>query len=122
VDMFRSRGVLVHVSDLYDDEAGVHGELRRAARMGHDVTVCQVLTPDELEWAWSDLELEDSETGRRIISGPRARDEYRARVAAFVAEWKRRCTSAGIEYLLARTDASLDATLRGYLLQRGRAR
>ena len=122
IDLFRSRGVLVHISDLYDDEDAVHSELRRAARMGHDVTVCHVLTPDEIEWRWDDLELEDIETHERIVTGPRARDEYQARVAAFVSRWRERCAAEGIEYVLARTDAPLEGTLRSYLLQRGRAR
>src|SRR5690242_16541402 len=38
VDMFRSRGVLFHISDLYDDEDAVYAELKRAVRIGHDVT------------------------------------------------------------------------------------
>ena len=119
VDLFRSRGVLVHLSDLYDDEDAVYAELRRAARMGHDVTVCHVLTPDELEWRWEDRELEDIETHQRVVTGPQARHEYEQRVAAFVARWRERCTSEGIDYLLARTDAPLEGTLRSYLLQRG---
>jgi hypothetical protein len=86
------------------------------------VTVCHVLTPDELDWRWDDVELEDSETGERVASGARARDAYRARVSAFVAEWRSSCTRDGIEYLLARTDTPLDLTLRSYLLQRGRRR
>lgn len=122
VDMFRSRGILIHVSDLYDDQPGVQAELTRAAHIGHDVTVCHVLTPDELEWRWDDLELEDSETGERVASTARARNAYRSRVTAFVDAWRTACTREGIEYQLARTDSPLDLTLRGYLLQRGRVR
>src|SRR5215207_2925093 len=48
VDLLRSRGVLLVLSDFYDDEAGVDAELRRAARIGHDVIVFQVLTRDEM--------------------------------------------------------------------------
>ena len=118
VDMFRSRGILVHVSDLYDDEEAVQAELVRAAHIGHDVTVCHVLTRDELEWRWDDLELEDAETGQRVVTGGRASDEYRARVTAFVDRWRSACASEGIEYVLARTDTPLDLTLRSYLLQR----
>lgn len=118
VDMFRSRGILVHVSDLYDDEDAVQAELVRAAHIGHDVTVCHLLTRDELEWRWDDLELEDAETGQRVVSGARARDEYRSRVTAFVDRWRSACSRDGIEYLLARTDTPLEMTVRSYLLQR----
>jgi uncharacterized protein (DUF58 family) len=120
LDLLRSRGVLVLLSDLHEDEDPLEEELRRAARMGHDVTVFHVLTADELEWRWSgDLELEDSETGRRVLSAAGAGDEYRRRVEAFVRRWRERCTAAGIGYVLARTDGALDHTLREYLLRRG---
>lgn len=120
VDLLRSRGVLVLITDLLEDEDGLDGELRRAARMGHDVTVLHVLTPDELEWRWgADVELRDSETGERVMSAPAAGVEYCRRVEAFVQRWRERCTGAGIEYVLARTDAPPAHTLRGYLLQRG---
>ena len=120
IDLLRSRGVLVLISDLLEDEDAVDAELRRAARMGHDVTVFHVLSPDELEWRWpGDLELEDSETGRRVLSAAAAGPEYKRRVEAFVGRWRTRCTNAGIEYVLARTDAAPAHTLREYLLHRG---
>lgn len=118
VDMFRTRGILIHVSDLYDDEDAVYAELKRAAHIGHDVTVCHVLTADELEWTWGDMELEDAETGARVVTGPRARETYRDNIAAFVERWRTRCSREGIEYLLARTDQPVEVALRGYLLQR----
>lgn len=121
IDLLRSRGVLVLLSDLHEDEDALGDELRRASRMGHDVTIFHVLTADELEWRWSgDLELEDSETGQRVLSAAGAGDEYRRRVEAFVQRWRARCTRADIEYVLARTDAPLEHTLREYLLRRGR--
>src|SRR5688572_7112133 len=36
VDLLRTRGILVLISDLYDDEEGVDAELKRAARIGHE--------------------------------------------------------------------------------------
>lgn len=120
IDLLRSRGVLLLISDLYEEEETLDAELRRAARMGHDVTVFHVLTGDELEWRWGgDVELQDSETGERVLSAPAAAVEYRRRVDAFVQRWRDRCTGGGIDYVLARTDAPLDHTLREYLLHRG---
>ena len=119
-DLLRSRGVLVLISDLHGDEDALAAELGRASRMGHDVTVVHVLTADELEWRWGgDLELQDSETGQRIASSAGAGDAYRRRVEAFVERWRARCTAARIAYILARTDAAPDHTLREYLLRRG---
>lgn len=120
IDLLRSRGVLALISDLHEDEETVGDELRRAARMGHDVTVFHVLSGDELAWQWSgDVELEDSETGQRVLAAGADAAEYQRRVDAFVRSWRERCTAAGIHYVLAGTDAPLDHTLREYLLQRG---
>lgn len=122
VDLLRTRGVLVVVSDLYDDEDGVDAELRRATRMGHDVIVFQVLTPDEIDPpARGATEFEDIETGRTILAGASTGREYAHRMSAFLQRWRDRCAAYGIDYCLARTDVPLDRTIRGYLLRRARA-
>jgi uncharacterized protein (DUF58 family) len=122
IDLLRTRGVLLVLSDLYDDEAGVDAELRRAARTGHDVVVFHVLTPDEIHLPIRRAsEFEDAETGRTVFAGPAAARGYRDRMAAFLQRWRDRCAAYGIDYVLARTDAPLDRTLRGYLLERGHA-
>ena len=122
IDLLRTRGAIAFVSDLYEDEDGVDAELRRAARIGHDVTVFHVLTADELDWPWrGDIELEDSETGERVLTSGRAAADYRERMAAFIQRWRERCQSQGIEYVLARTDQAPAHVLRQWLLQRGRS-
>jgi uncharacterized protein (DUF58 family) len=121
IDLLPGRGVLVLISDLYDDEEGIDAELRRAAQMGHDVTVFHVLTDDEMTWPWrGDLEVEDSETGRRVLTSTATATEYRRRIKAFVEGWRDRCTAAGIVYVIATTSSPPDHTLREYLLRRGR--
>lgn len=120
VDLMRGRGVVVLVSDLYDDEEAVAAELRRAARMGHDVTVFHLLAPEERQWAWTgEIEAVDSEDGRRVIVSDAAARDYRARVDAFVQRWRSRCLADGILYVLAPAEASPAQTLRSYLIERG---
>jgi uncharacterized protein (DUF58 family) len=122
IDLLRTRGVLLVLSDLYDDEEGVDAELRRAARIGHDVVVFHVLTPDEMQLqVRGATEFEDAETGQRVVAGAAAGALHAQQMAAFVNRWRERCVAYGIDYCLATTDAPLDTTLRGYLLQRGRA-
>lgn len=123
-DLLRSRGALVLMSDLYEDEDGVAAELRRAVRIGHDVSVFHVLAPEELAWSWrEDLEAVDSETGRRVLASAAMAAGYRRRMDAFLQRWRERCASEGIAYVLARTDEAPAHTLRAYLLKRraGRA-
>jgi uncharacterized protein (DUF58 family) len=119
VNLMRGRGIITLISDLYDDEEGVAAELRRAARMGHDVTVFQVLTREEREWTWSgEIEAVDSESGARILVSADEAAAYGERVAAFVRRWRDRCLSDGIIHVLAPVEASPAHTLREYLLRR----
>ncbi len=122
IDLLRTRGVLLVLSDFYDDEDGIDAELRRAARIGHDVVVFHVLTPDEMHLnVGSASEFEDSETGDRVLAGRSVEREYSTQLAAFLLRWRERCAAYGIDYLQVLTDQPLDAALRGYLLRRGRA-
>lgn len=120
-DLLKRRGLLIVVSDLYDDGEDVEGEIRRAVRAGHEVAVFHVLTRDELELPYAgDVELEDLETGSTILtSGPAIAPAYRQAVGAFLERWRARCASYGIDYASATTDTPPDDVLRAYLLKRG---
>ena len=122
IDLLRRRGVLFVVSDLYDEDESVERELRRAARIGHEVAVFHVLSRDELAFPFdTDTELEDLESGRTVVvSRAMAAERYRAEFGAFIERWRTRCESLGIDYTRVFTDMPLDAALRGYLLKRTR--
>jgi uncharacterized protein (DUF58 family) len=120
LDLLKRRGLLVVLSDLYDEDERVESELRRATRIGHEVSVFHVLTREELELPYGgDVEFEDLESGRSVLANvPAARAAYRAKVEAFVERWRSRCLAYGIEYTRVLTDMPLDVALRGYLLKR----
>lgn len=120
-DLLRRRGLLTVISDLYDEDERVESELHRATRIGHEVAVIHVLTRDELEFPYSnDVELEDLESGRRLITGGDG-SGYRQRFADFVERWRARCARYGIDYTRVLTDTPVDAALRAYLVKRGSA-
>ena len=61
------RGLLLVLSDFYDDEERTFAELRRASRMGHEVVLFQILSREEIELPYRrDLEFADLETGRTL--------------------------------------------------------
>jgi len=123
IDLLRQRGFLFIISDFYDESGEVERELLRAARTGHEVAAFHVITRDEVEFPFAaEVELEDLETGRTILSGGvAARAGYRRDFANFLERWRTRCTSCGIDYTRVMTDMPLDAALRGYLLKRAGA-
>jgi uncharacterized protein (DUF58 family) len=118
-DLLRRRGLVIIVSDLYDEDERIEAELRRALHIGHEAAVLHVLTCEELELAVrSDVELVDLESRERMVVGPATLPDYRAQVAAFVDRWRSRCTRYGIDYVQVTTDTPPDAALRSYLLRR----
>ena len=114
------RGLLLVLSDFYDDERRTFAELRRASRMGHEVVVFQIMSRDELEFPYrQDLEFTDLETGRRLaINGGLARRDYKDAVAAFLGRSRMRAGAEGFQYSLIVTDTPPDRALRHFLLAR----
>jgi uncharacterized protein (DUF58 family) len=116
------RGLLLVLSDFYEDDERTIAELRRAARMGHEVVVFQILSSDELELPYRrDLEFSDLETGARLaINAGLARREYKDAVAAFLERLRSRAVAEGFQYSLIVTDTPPDRALRNFLLARQR--
>jgi uncharacterized protein (DUF58 family) len=115
--LLRRRGVLVVISDFYDDEAAVRRALAEAARRGHDVRQWQVVAPEERALpAGGTLELEDLETGaRQLVETGRVAARYAEAHAAFLARWRTGAQRDGIAYAQVHTDAPPDRVLRDAL-------
>jgi uncharacterized protein (DUF58 family) len=116
------RGLLLVLSDFYEDEERTIAELRRAARMGHEVVLLQILSSDELELPYRrDLEFSDLETGARLAINPDlARRDYKDALAAFLERMRSRAVAEGFQYSLIVTDTPPDRALRNFLLARQR--
>jgi uncharacterized protein (DUF58 family) len=114
------RGLLIVLSDFYEDEERTIGELRRAARMGHEVVLLQILSRDEIELPYRrDLEFADLESGRTLaINAGLARRQYTDAMAAFLERWHSRAGAEGFQYSLIVTDTPPERALRNFLLAR----
>jgi hypothetical protein len=114
--------VLLVLSDFYDDEEKMCAELRRAARMGHEVVLFQILSRDEIELPYRrDLELTDLETGQRLaVNAGLARRDYKEAVSAFLERCRGRAGAEGFQYSLIVTDTPPARALRNFLLARPR--
>ena len=120
VDMMRRRGLIVVISDLYDEDEEVEPVLQRAAHAGHEVVVFHLLTRDEIALPFNgDVELADLETGRTVVSNGNAGGRaYREAIAAFLERWRGAVRQYGIDYVRVLTDTPLDEVLRSYLHRR----
>ena len=50
-ELLKRRGVVLAVSDFYDATPDTYRELRRIRRRGHDVSMLQVLSPQEIAFS-----------------------------------------------------------------------
>ena len=120
IDLLKRRGLLIVISDLYDERPDVERALMRAAHVGHEVILFHVLTRDEVELPFrDDVEVEDPETGRVVLSNGRAAaTAYRESVSGFLERWRSRSATYGVDYVRLFTDQPLDTGLRAYLRRR----
>jgi hypothetical protein len=116
------RGLVVVISDLLDDPAGVIQGLRHFRQRGTDVIVFHVLDPQELHFTFADVaRFRDVESASEVFADPAAvRGEYLAAVGGFIDTYKQQLCGAGIDYHLLDTSKPLDLALVSYLKARGR--
>ncbi|MDP1858628.1 MAG: DUF58 domain-containing protein [Gemmatimonadaceae bacterium] len=120
----RRRGVMLVLSDLYEEPDRVISALGPLRDAGHDVVVMQILDPMERSFAFDDAAtFEDVETGVRLPVVPsRVRGDYQRLMAAHLATMSKRLGEHRIDYCLVDTAQPLDAMLFEYLLRRERMR
>ena len=120
----RKRGFIVLISDLLTDLNTIECALQHFRFTGHNVLVCQVLDPQEIEFDYKDvIELLDLESdARMLIDAKTAKAKYHENFHAHQDQIRRMCGLLKIDYTVLRTDAPLDTALFHYLSARSRSR
>ncbi len=116
------RGIVVVISDLYDEPDAIANAVRPLRYRGHDVIVFHLLDPAEIEFPFTDAaSFEDLETGDRMPIVPASvREEYQALVRQHTEALGRLFTDSRIDYALFNTAVPLDHALFHYLSARER--
>jgi uncharacterized protein (DUF58 family) len=119
---FKRRGLIVLVSDLCDEPEEVVSALNHFRHRRHEVIVFHVLDRAEIEFPFREtIAFHDLETDERIQIEPAyVREEYVAQMEAFIADYRRACAEAGIDYVLADTGVHYDFMLSKYIAKRSR--
>jgi len=118
--LWKRRGLVVLISDLYDEPEQITSAVARVRRAGHDIIVFhlldraeKLLEPDGVR------EFRDLETNETMmVDASRVRESYRKRVAEVCAFYQREFQRAGADYAQLDTAMPLDKALAAYL--RGR--
>lgn len=119
-ERLRRRGIVVVISDLYDEPDNVISGLRHLAYRGNDVIVFQLLDPAEIRFDFPEAaQFVDMETRAEMHVVPDyIRQEYRRVLQRQIAEYERECRKDRMDFYLIDTSQPLDRALFNYLVRR----
>ena len=120
-ERLKRRGVVIVLSDLFDDVEQIAVGLKHLRHRRHDVAVMHVLDPAEVEFPFDEPTLfHGLEDSIETPADPAAiRSAYRSEFDDYLRRLRSICRDAEIDYVPMRTDRSLEATLAEYLAGRG---
>ncbi len=119
-DKINRRGIIIIISDLFDNQEEVMKSLRHFRYDKNEVILFHILDPVEMSFIDSaPVRLIDSETKEELFSQPAdVRKEYEKLMKNFVEKYKSECIKNNIDYLLLTTDTPFDIALLKYLNKR----
>jgi uncharacterized protein (DUF58 family) len=119
-ERIRKRGLVVVVSDLFDDVPALLLGLKHLRHRRHEVLVLQVVDPAEQDFPFVDPTLfRGLEKLPDQLADPRSlRRAYQREFEGFLAEIRGGCRELHMDYALLRTDQPLDTALRTFLAGR----
>lgn len=116
-ERIKKRGLVVILSDLFDDLPSLMLGLKHLRHRRHEVLVMQIIDPAEQDFPFQDPTLfKGLEHLPEQLTEPRSlRAAYRREFEAFLLEARRGCRDLHMDYVLLRTDMPLDAALTTFL-------
>ncbi len=114
------RGMIILISDLFDDPRAILSGLRHLRHRKHDIVVLHIVDEAEMTFPFEKMTkfvgLEDQPT---LMANPRAlRQTYLEEFKKFTHEVKKACLSNRVDYELIHTNQRLDVALSTYLASR----
>jgi uncharacterized protein (DUF58 family) len=121
-ERIKRRGLIILISDLFDEPDRVLNGLKHFRHKKHEVIVFHVLDPKERSFAFPELAIfKDLETEEELMTSPwQIRKEYTERFKALVDKYTLQCRESLIDYVLLDTSVSFDYALFSYLSKRQR--
>lgn len=124
-ERIKRRGLIIVISDLFDDQKALLSGLQHFRHKRHEVLVFHVLDEHEVSFPFKNWTLFQSleRSGRRILTEPqRIRQAYLTAFNEFLRDVKTGCRQKNIDYLQLNTSVSYDVSLLNYLAKRAGAR
>lgn len=121
-EKIKRRGLVIIVSDLFDDLNSVLKSLKHFRYNNNEVIVFQIMDPLERSFAFGkDAIFKDLETLDEITTQPyQIQKAYKESVEQFIYTIKKECLNSNIEYNLIETSTPFDKALFSYIQKRSR--
>ena len=119
---FGRRGIVVVVSDFYEEPDEILDAVSLIRYRGNDVILFHILDPAEIDFSFDDASsFEDLESGEQLPVVPDAlREQYRAMIREHIAALTTKSAAQRVDYNLLNTAAPLDYALFNYMAIRDR--
>jgi uncharacterized protein (DUF58 family) len=119
---FKRRGIVVLISDFYEEPEAVLEAIKPLKFLGNDLIVFHVLDDAELNFGYEDASsFEDLESGEQVPVVPESLvKEYRAMINAHIESLTTKFSEHRIDYTVLNTSEPLDRALFSYLSSRER--
>ena len=116
-NQIRRKGIVIVISDFFDDEQEVIEGIQYLRFNGHEVILMQVLDPHEIDFPFSGMiEFEGLENIPRIQTRPsQIKKSYHREFEAFRDRLRAACERHQCHFVDIRTDNPLDEVLSNYL-------
>ena len=119
-ERIQRRGLVVILSDFFDDPIAMMRGLKHFRHRRHDVVLMQIIDPVEQDFPFVDPTLfQGLENQGDQLTEPRAlRAAYQREFEAFLKAIRSGARDFNMDYLLLRTDQPLETALHGFLARR----
>jgi uncharacterized protein (DUF58 family) len=119
---FGRRGIVVVISDFYEEPQEVLDAVGLIRFRGNDVILFHLLDPAEIDFSFEDASsFEDLESGEQLPVVPDAlREQYRAMIREHIAALTSKSAEQRVDYTMLNTSVPLDYALFSYISARDR--
>lgn len=121
-EKIKRRGLVIIISDLFDEVQSVLSALKHFRYMKNEVIVFQILDPQERSFSFGrDAIFRDMESEDELTTQPyQIQKAYREAFNSYITEIKTACLNSNIEYNLIETSVPFDKALYSYIQKRSR--
>jgi uncharacterized protein (DUF58 family) len=118
---FSRRGLVVVLSDCFDNVPALLKAMQHFRYQRHEVLLFHILAPEEIEFPfknWTQFRNLESANHRLLVDPAWLRTEYRKNFETFCTQLRESCGRAMVDYHMMRTDQPVERALGIYLSRR----